>query len=128
MKERKEEIKKERRKEGRRERERKKDSSYLHFASLMSKTDSLESNIFIGRLRFRERGGVEGVDHATHARHDLLEAPVVSDAKGVHEALVVGDVVVDFVETNELLLKSLEDLFSSTYNKLERFQCKNLTP
>ena len=69
----------------------------------MSQTDGLEGNIVTGGLRFRQSRRVKSSNLASHAGHHLLEAPIVGDAEGVDEALVPANVLVEFVETDELL-------------------------
>ena len=77
--------------------------AHLHLSGLVAKTNGLEGDVLVVRLRFRKRRRIEGPNFAAHPGHDLLETPVVGDAEGVDEAAVVHDVVVQLVETDELL-------------------------
>ena len=75
----------------------------LRCATFVTQSDGLKRDIFIRGLRLGRGGRVEGADLASDPGHDLLEAPVVSDAERVDETLVVDDVRVDLVEADELL-------------------------
>jgi len=77
--------------------------SDLHLSAFVPQADGFESNIVCGRLRFRQSGRVKSVDLASHAGHDLLEAPVIGDAERVDEALIPPDIFIKFVEADELL-------------------------